>query len=346
MIVRLPAALVLMVCASGCPSTPAGAPAATKAACRAAGHRLTAKLIERNRKRYVAVRDRALAYLDTFAIDPVELRARGIKGRKKLVELLDGYVAVHRHADAPLRQQLSVRFRKAASVTARPDYHDMATVDDKQFRQDATSYLRACYLMEKMGLDTSAYRKEIAKVRPRLDAHMSRRGAHQRMAFGWYYRHFGFELPPALREPPKSSVIARRVNPYLLRAEQAYDLTHEVFVPFDYGGKLTTADLSAADRSYLRRALEVQTTIWIGRRNADLVGELLTCMRFLGDTDLQVFRDGIGYLLASQRPNGAFGDYERHRARRGDQLELDAYLHTTSVALDILPLAFEGPPAR
>jgi len=318
-------------------------PSGVPTTCRAEGVRLTRQFLQHHHGRYVQARKRALAYLDRLTVDPVALRQQGIKGKKKLVELLDAYVAASRRADAKERQQLLQRFQRAAAVTAPPAYHDMATVEDKQFRQDATSYLRACYLMEKMGLNARAYRTEIQKIRLRLDAHLGQRGSHQRMAFSWYYRHFGFPLPPALRDPLSASIVAHRLNPYRLTISQGYDLTHEVFVPFDYGGKLQTEQFSAADRAYLRRALEIQATVQIARRNVDLLGELLMCLRLLGDTDLAVYRDGLAFVLSSQRPSGAFGNYERLRAKRGDLLEVELYLHTTSVAMDILPLAFDGP---
>jgi hypothetical protein len=332
-----------LVALTGCPSSPPPPP--TAAACRAEGHRHTARFVRKHHGRYLEVRDRTLRYLATFSIDPVELRRQGVKGKKKLVELLDAYVALHRHVkDDGVRARLLQRFRQVARATAQPGYHDLGTADESQLRQDATSYLRACYLMERMGLDIKAYRAEIGAVKKRLDDHLGQRGPHQRMAFRWYYDHFRLELPAELKQPPADTVLARRLNPYLMSLGQAYQLTHEVFVPFDYGGKLQTSKFSAADRAYLRRALEVLTTVAIARRDADVVGELLTSLRFLGDSDLEVYRDGLRFMLASQRPNGSFGNYEHLREKRGDRLELDLYLHTTSVAMDILPLAFEGPP--
>lgn len=332
-----------LVALTGCPAAP---PPPTAAACRAEGHRRTARFVRKHHRRYLEVRDRALGYLATFSIDPVALRGQGVKGKKKLVELLDAFVALHRHIkDQGVRARVRERFRQAARVTAQPGYHDLGAADERQLRQDATSYLRACYLMERMGLDTAAYRAEIAKVKQRLDDHLGQRGAHQRLAFRWYYDHFGLELPEELKRPPANTVVARRLNPYLMSLGQAYQLTHEVFVPFDYGGKLQRSAFGAADRAYLRRALEVLTTVTIARRDVDAVGELLASLRFLGDSDLEVYRDGLRFLLVSQRPNGAFGNYEHLRDKRGDRLEIDLYLHTTSVAMDILPLAFEGPPA-
>ena len=315
-------------------------------ACRRPGQKKTGLFVKKNQVKYGQVIKKVESYLDTFSIDPMALRRQGTKGKKKLVELLDAYVALHRYAKGQRKALMLERFRRAAAVTQKPEYHDMGTVGNRQFKQDATSYLRACYLMDKMGLDIKPYKAQIKRIQPRLDAHMNVRGPHQRMAFKYYYQHFGMSLPAKLREPFADTITAKRQNPYMLNLNQTYDLTHEVFVPFDYGGKLTSTFFSKADRAYLRRALEVTTTINLGTRRVDIVGELLTCIRFLGDTDMTVYRDGLAFLLASQRTNGSFGDYEKYRAQRGDRLEIDLYLHTTSVAMDILPLAFEGPPVN
>ncbi len=330
-------ALVSVACA-GCPQ-----PEPPGVACRRPGQKKTDQFLQKNRAKYARVIKKVESYLDTFDINPMALRRQGTKGKKKLVELLDAYVALHRYAKGKRKALMLERFRRASAVTQKTEYHDMGTVGNRQFKQDATSYMRACYLMDRMGLSIKAYKAQILKVKARLDAHMKVRGPHQRMAFKYYYQHFGMSLPAKLREPFADTITAGRKNPYLFNLNQTYDLTHEVFVPFDYGGKLSSTFFSKADRAYLRRALEVTTIINLAARRVDIVGELLACMRFLGDTDLTTYRDGLAFLLASQRPNGSFGDYERYRSRRGDRLELDLYLHTTSVAMDILPLAFEGP---
>jgi hypothetical protein len=336
-VVRLPpsSALVLFLgsLAPGCRDEPPRAAAPAGDYCRRAGQQKTARFVEKNRQRYVNARDRAVEYLEAFSIDPVALRSQGVKGRKKLVEQLDALASLHRRVKGPLKDRL---FDGS-------EYHDMAAVDDRQFRQDATSYLRACYLMSKMGLDTGPYLGEIRKTKPRLDSHIQQRGAHQRMVFRWYYKHFGLQLPPTLKDPVTDSVISKRPNPYMLGPLKAYQVTHEIFVPFDFGAKLDAPVFDAEERDYLRRTLEVLTTVYLSRRNVDLVGELLAALHYLGNSDLQVYRDGLSFMLTSQRPNGSFGSYEHFRQRRGDILELDLYLHTTSVAMEILPLAFEGP---
>ena len=339
----LPLIGAVLFASLGCERARPPLPQPTERERRAAGRRETARFVERQLPLYQQVVERTLTYLGAFSIDPVALRREGIKGKKKLVELMDAYVSLHRHARGSRRAAIEQRFRAVAQVTARSDYHDLGAAPTKQFHQDATSYLRACYLMEKMGLDTKAYREEIGRIKPQLDAHLVRRGPHQRMAFKFYYAHFKLAAPPLLTTPFTESVTARRLPVEKVTLNMAYDLTHEVFVPYDYGGKLDVDFFSAPDRAYLRDVFEQLARRYIQQREVDILGEILASMRYLGDHDLPVYREGLELLLRSQRPNGSFGDYERHRARRGALLELDAYLHTTSVAMDILPLAFEGP---
>ena len=105
----------------------------------------------------------------------------------------------------------------------------------------------------------------------------------------------------------------------------------------------TRLSFSRGPQQLLLQHQKVLATIHIGTRKVDILGELVASLRYLGDTDLRVYRDGLGFLLSSQRDNGSFGDYESARKQHGDRVEVNLYLHTTSVAMDVLPLAFEGP---
>ena len=60
---------------------------------------------------------------------------------------------------------LIARIEELARPTRGDRYHDMLTVDDREFKEDATSYLRAALLLDRLGLDTTLYRKEIAAMK-------------------------------------------------------------------------------------------------------------------------------------------------------------------------------------
>lgn len=100
-------------------------------------------------------------WMDNLTVDPLELRGAGIKGKKKLVEQLESYYRLWQVATDDEKVKLIVRIRQVVAITYQDRYHDMATVSDLWFKQDATSYLRAAVLMERLGLDTRQYREEI-----------------------------------------------------------------------------------------------------------------------------------------------------------------------------------------
>lgn len=286
---------------------------------------------------------RAAVWLEALPVDPVELRARGLKGKKHFVEALDALTRLYRVASEREKPALLEKLRRFTAVTQTDGYHDMGRNEDLAFKQDATSYLRAALLMEGAGLDTTRYREEIRRIEPRLTGHLKSRGVHQRMVFAWYYRYFGLQQPFPLEAAFKKGVIARRVDPHAMTKGEMYALTHEVYVPFEYGDKLDAEPFTAAGREYLTDVLPHLVDLRIARNDPDLVAELVTCMRYLRITGLDAYPRGLQFLLDTQRADGAWGHYEQYRPKLGDLIEQAHVLHTTEVALDALTLAFHQP---
>ena len=218
----------------------------------------------------------------------------------------------------------------------------MLLVTDQQFKEDSTSYLRVAFLMDRFGLDTGLYRREIIKALPRLNEHMQYRGTDQRMAFHLYYKHFGLAEPFPLQSAYQTGAIAARHPPdwYKQRRMEMYNLTHEIFVPYEFGDKLDADFFSEADKAYLRSLLADLTAYGIGLRDTDITAELTSCLRYLHFTGLPVYREALQYLLQSQRPDGKWGSYEQHRIYYGDYVDQAFYLHTTLVVVDALTTAF------
>lgn len=332
--------------AIGCPSckTSADNPRRVPPKRAAAPRSETASFLRVNRSRYERAIARARRWLDALEVDPIALRARGLKGKKKYVEKLDAYYTLYRYAHGAEKARLRKRLASLAAVTRDRRYHDMLEVDDRVFKQDATSYLRAAYLLDRAGVDVREYREQIAKVHGRLNRHMRKRGVHQRMVFHWYYDHFGLDEPFPLARAFHSGLIARQPSPYAYRSRlSVYNLTHEIYVPYRYGERLDADFFNDTQKRYLRRTLQRLTVRFLFARNADLVGELVCCLRFLRFSNLAVYREGLDYLLHAQRPNGSWGNYERQRAKIGDLVEQNLYLHTTGVVIDALTLTFENP---
>ncbi len=227
----------------------------------------------------------------------------------------------------------------------------MLTVDDREFHEDATSYLRAAVLLDGLGVDISRYRAGIAAVKGRLDAHMRERGPHQRRAFHGYYRHFGLTEPFALEGALDQGLVARKADPASLARLDVYALTHEVYAAYDFGERLDEEPFADPERLYLRSALPRLAATWRDRHDPDLVAELTACLRYLRFTGDTEYAESLRYLLDRQNADGSWGDYPAARARLGELVKQGFYLHTTMVTIEALSLGFadafrrgEGPP--
>ncbi len=303
----------------------------------------TARLLVSRRADYALAIRKARAWIDALTVDPVRLRERGQKGKKHFAEALTAYSRLYRIAGEAERPALMAKVRRLTEITSDAAYHDMATNSDDAFKQDATSYLRIALLMEGMALDTTRYREEISRIHARLNAHMEKRGVHQRMVFAWYYRHFGLSEPFPLAAAFATGVIARRVAPAALEKREIYDLTHEVFGPYEYGDRLDADPFTVEEKRYLLETLPVLVEMRIAKSDPDLVAELVACLRELRFTGVPAYRQGIEYLLSAQRADGAWGHYEQYRKKLRDLVEPAYVLHTTMVTIDALTLAFHEP---
>lgn len=335
------AALVLVGCAPPPPVT-AERPVLPPPRCiPAPARRALDVFVRANRARYAAAMTRARGFLDGLDVDPVALRAAGIKGKKKLAEALDVYALLLRVAPPEARPALLSRVRDLARVTEEDRYHDLSTIDDRAFHEDATSYLRVAFLLDRLGVDVRRYRREIAAVKGRLDRHLRERGPHQRRAFHGYYLHFGLAEPFPLEDALRGGLIAGRADPDRLSRMDVYALTHEVYAAYEFGERLDEEPFVDADRAYLRGALPRLADRYRELRDPDLSAELAACLRYLRFTGDPAFAAVLGYLLDAQNDDGSWGSYPDARARLGDLVRQGLHLHTTMVAVEALALGFE-----
>ncbi len=299
-----------------------------------------------HRARYKEAIARARSFLDGLEVDPIKLRAAGLKGKKKLTEALDAYALLLRIAAPGDRAAILARVEALARPTQEDRYHDMATIDDRELHEDATSYLRAAFLLDRMGIDVRRYRAEIDKVKGRLDRHLRERGPHQRRAFHGYYRHFGLSEPFPLEGALSRGLIAARADPDRLGRADVYALTHEIYAAYDFGEGLDEEPFDDGARAYLRAALPSLLLAARDRRDPDLVAELSACMRYVRFTGDPVYAEALGYLLDAQNEDGSWGSYAPARARLGDLVKQGLYLHTTMVAIEALSLGFDDASRR
>ncbi len=331
---------------TGCRASPAPSRVGSAdgtGSCRAVLEKDVQAFLSKRQPAYMSSRLKARAWLDELSVDPEELRTHGIKGKKKLVELLDGYVWMMRSPLPGEEKWLRERIEHVVAITRTDGYHDMADVDDLTFKQDATSYMRAAYLMDGLGLDTTFYREQMEKVKPRYDAHMSGRGPAQQMIFHLYYQHFGLAEPFPLDRAFEKGVIAGRPDPAGLERMDIYHLTHEIFMPFRYGEVRETDFFDESDVTYLTGALPVLVKRRIQARDPDLVAELVLCMEYLDLENHSAYLDGLGYLLENQNEDGSWGHYPDADRSFGEWASYHVYLHTTKLAASALINAWRCP---
>jgi len=304
---------------------------------------IEAEPLEGLRLRYQDSMSRARRWLDDLHVDPFELRRAGIKGKKKLVEHLDSYYRLWQVASPAERNRILDRIREIVAITYEDRYHDMASISDRWFKQDATSYLRGAVLMERLGLDTTRYRDEIRKIHGRLNAHMKTRGPYQRQVFHWYYQTFGLTEPFPLADSLNDGVIARQVDPSGMTNDDVYSITHEVYALFEYGDRLDIDPFDAESTIYLWHALDVLGQRYIDKGDPDLAAEIVECLHYLRMQDAPIYLVLVRYLLDSQNADGSWGTYERYRKRLREYVNQGFVLHTTMVAIGALTAIFERP---
>ena len=283
---------------------------------------------------------RAVIWLNDTPVDPLDLRAHGVKGKKKLAELLDSYRrCLDAISDAGSKAEIRAQIKKAAAVTYDARYHDMGTISDLWFKQDSTSYLRVAYLLDQLGLDTTLYREEIGKVLPRLNAHMASRGADQQRTFHNYYRHFKLTEPFPLESALAKGYIAARTDCRAMAAPDVYNFTHEVFALYEFGDRLDARPFTDEDQRYLREQLGALIKRFVREGNIDLVAELVTCEQYARLCQSPEYQDGVEFVLNGQNADGSWGRYENERQWMGDYVRQGLYLHTTMVALETVVMA-------
>jgi hypothetical protein len=294
--------------------------------------------------RVASATSRALAWTDTLDVDPVALREEmGIPGKKTYVELLDIYYHLDMTTASPPEHRLyRDRVVQLMNLSRGPGYHNLREIPVTEFRQDSTSYLRAWFIFDHFGLDSSEYRREIQTVLPRIQDDLPNRGINQRMAFSLYLTRLGTGPGNETMEDLFNSSVTRTHTGFENFSDtEVYVVTHEVM--FLHDGDMLHL-LTPADTRYLRAFLDHMLVRSMERNNIDLLAELCMVTEYINATDLPSYPLALDFILDRQNENGSFGDYERYR---GYYLEKDPprdvdylfTLHTTETCLIALNTA-------
>lgn len=281
--------------------------------------------------------DNAEKWLDQLELDLAYIREKGYGDVKRLSEAVGAYWKLYRYATPERQAQIRQRVEPFWAYTQNESYLDLISVDAKTFKQNSMSYLRIMWLFREMGLDISHLQAGFDQFRERMDKHLDTRGPWQKSMFARYYDFFGYEKPAAIANTNRlTGPIKRRIRANKYDDTKAYQLTHQIFVAFDYGAKREQTRFTDGELKYLDQVLPELSDVYLGKKNWDLLAELLTCMVYLQQTGKPEFKTAMTALLAAQNPNGSWGEYERLRKKYGNDVNLKYYLHTTGVVIEAL----------
>jgi len=285
-------------------------------------------------------------FFDNLVVDPVELIKHKVKGIKKLGEILDVYTGAFEHLKCEATKHwIKKRVRQLARYTRKKEYHMLGSCHANVFNENSMSYLRVLLLLKEFGVDTQMYYKELLKVLPRMDAHLAQRGPWQRAMFAQYYTYFKLPLPKVLTHlgPPlaKGEILERRpASAYTLEA--TYQLTHEIFVAFNYAKQKQQTILNIEDIEWCKKIIPILAKRFIGTNDIDIVAELLSCMTYLRMHNFPIYQEVVAWLLEKQNTDGTWGAYEKFRPMYGKWIAQQGYLHTSMVAVRALMEVYEG----
>lgn len=286
----------------------------------------------------------AEAWLSKLQVDPIKLRSQHeMKGKKHFVEWLIAYQSIiDFYSGIPGGMGEVVRVRahilRALCVLNTPAYHDLGSVDNKRFTEDALSYLYICSLAQGFGFDTEFYLSEISKILPRIYAHVSTRGASQRMALSRRLGALGLPATDTMGQLIDKTQIRQRKPVSELLKVHVYLITHEISHLTD-AGQHPPQLLNAEDLTYLSNLLAGLLDPMLD--DIDLLSEVVEALANLGVSHKVNFRNALDFIARHQNENGSFGAYEDARSSLSQQgslydVDVGMYLHATTVCLRAL----------
>lgn len=116
-------------------------------------------------------------------------------------------------------------------------------------------------------------------------------------------------------------------TPYLLQPLAYYALVHEVAALTDFG-RIPVSPWLMDRRSHIQRILQRGSRQAMASAHVDLLAELILCNHMLGLPVKEDLLAGVGFLVASQHPDGTWGEQPTPRSNR-----VRHTVHTATAAL-------------
>jgi len=292
-----------------------------------------------NLNNYLKAKQKAIKWINGLQLDLPAIQQKKLGEKKFLAEYLGFYWKCYKNeTDTLKRNKIKKQLNPYYTYTLSQSYHNMQLVDDQLFKKNSMSYLRVMWLLKEMGFDTTLYKQEVLKIKPRLDAQLNIRGNWQKEVFKDYYTIFNLKMPQILLNTPlNNGIIAQQLPFDKYNKSKVYKFTHFIFAGFEYGNKTTASRFNKTELHYIEQILpQLAREYRTVKPNIDILGELTTCMVFMGFTNTPEFEKSYRYLFEHQNPDGSWGSYEKARKRIGNDINFRAYLHTTLVVFEAI----------
>ncbi len=292
-----------------------------------------------NLNNYLKTKQKAIKWINELQLDLPAIQSKKLGEKKFLAEYIGFYWKRYKNeTDTLIKKEIRTQLTPYYQYTLSRAYHNMQNLDDKLFKKNSMSYLRVMWLFRELGFDITSYRQEVLKIKPLLDAQLGVRGNWQKEVFKDYYHIFNLKMPSSLINTHfNNGIITQELPLEKYNLHKVYNFTHFIFAGFEYGNKTEASRFNKTELHYIEQILpQLAKRYRTDKPNIDILGELVTCMIFLGYTDTPEFKKSYRYLLEHQNPDGSWGAYEKARKKIGNDIDFRAYLHTTLVVFEAL----------
>lgn len=283
--------------------------------------------------------EKAEEWMDQLEINLTQIAKRGYGDKKRLAEALGVYWKLYRYAPQEQKQNIRNQAMPLFKYTQKSQYVNyLIKADAKNFKKNSMSYFRIMWLLREMNFNIDHLEVGLQKLMKKMNAHLKLRGAWQKAMFVKYYDEFELKKPYVLTSAKHfKGVVSKRYSAQRYqKLDDAYRLTHQIFVAYNYGAQKKQTRFNDEDIAYMQGVLPEVTDFYIAKSNWDIVAELITSMLYLGMSDTEQFNNAYQQLLNAQNKNGSWGAYENLRKKYGKYTDAKYYLHTTGVVLETI----------
>jgi len=261
-----------------------------------------------------------------IAANRVHPTRAGVAGfRNYALEVRSWYVLYAFERDPAKKERYAGKVREAIG-RLRQGEELVAVLESTPARKYIADLLIVMQAAREVGSKVPALEKVLPELIERgLDA--PNRPVGLQIPLAWLIRTVGSDQGPGVNDLRARGMLAAARSEVGMVELEVYILTHEIFGLSDYG--LRRERFTTSEQAYLDRTLPFWTLFSAVMHDPDLGAELAICHQVAGMTDEYAYGQSMGFLVASQSPEGFF-QKQKPAAQAVD------HMHTSFVGLHAL----------